>query len=75
MTTTEEGDFNPFFSIPQIFKKFAKIGLSTTGGGGFKPDFCCAPRIFLAHSPFGHSPAMTLMSPEYTGFKDYRDLN
>jgi len=30
-------------------KKFAKIGLSTPGGGGFKPGFCCAPRFLLVH--------------------------
>jgi len=27
-------------------KKIAKMELSTPGEGGFKPDFCCAPRIF-----------------------------
>ncbi len=31
----------------KISKKFAKIGLSTTKGGGINPDFCLAPQIFF----------------------------
>ncbi len=33
---------------PHDSKKFTKIGLSTTKGGGFNPDFCFAPRIFYS---------------------------
>jgi len=31
----------------EISKKFAKIGLSTTIGSGFNPDFCFAQQIFF----------------------------
>jgi len=44
--------FAPFLGkFKKFSKKFAKIGLPTTGGCGFNPDFCYAPQIFFtAHA-------------------------
>ena len=49
-------------------KKFAKIGLSIPGGGGFKPGFCCAPVFFIAHA-FRAKPRQDITAPWYTGLQ------
>ncbi len=49
-------------------KKIAKIGLSTTRGGGFNPDFCCALRIFLIAHDFRAKPRQDITAPERRGF-------
>ncbi len=51
-----------------LSKKFAKIGLSTTGGGDFNPDFCVASRIFLIAHAFRAKPRQDITAPKRRGF-------
>ncbi len=62
---------NQPFSKPKKFiesNKFAKIGLSTTKGGGFNPDFCVAPRIFSITHAFRAKPRQDMTALKDAGF-------
>jgi hypothetical protein len=52
-----------------LSKKFAKIGLSTTRGGGFNPDFCFAPRIFQLTHAFRAKPSQDITATRGRGFQ------
>jgi len=52
-------------------KKFAKIGLSTTGGCGFNPDFCYAPQIFFTAHAFRTKSRKNMTTLIERGFSSY----
>jgi len=55
-------------------KKFAKIGLSTTRGGGFNPNFCFAPQIFSGAQALRAKPRKHMTTPKGRGFISYTKL-
>ena len=55
----------------QYSKKFAKIRLSTTRGGGFNPDFCYASQIFFIAHDFRAKPRKNMTTTKGRGFPSY----
>ncbi len=62
------------FQENNVCKKFAKIGLSTTRGGGFNPDFCFASQISSGAQALRAKPRKNMTTPKGRGFISYTKI-